>query len=90
MIANLFSGFVPKLGDGAVWAYTRHAQRAFLAVELKEGWGLSDEVYNVSMFTEEHTDPDWRRDLWVLFVDGLCTFVLGFLLLRLRHMDKQK
>ena len=87
---NLFSGFVPMLGNGAVWAYTRHVQRSLLAIELMEGWKLDVFTYNVSMFTKEHMNPDWRHDLWVLFVDALCTFAAGFLLLRLRHRAKQR
>lgn len=50
---NLFSGFVPKLGEGGVWAFTRHFQRSLLAVELIYGWGLDPQTYDRSMFTKE-------------------------------------
>lgn len=49
----LFSGFVPVLGNGAVWAFTRHFQRALLAIELVEGWGLDTVTYDRAMFSEE-------------------------------------
>ena len=45
----LFSGFVPKIGDTAVWAYSHWAQRSYLAAELKEGYGVSDKVFNLSV-----------------------------------------
>lgn len=98
VIACLFSGFVPLLGDNAVWAYSRWAQRSLLAIELVEGWKLETtprpgqrlSVYDLSMFTKEHRNPDWGRDLWILTVTALVTYVVGFALLALRHRDKQR
>jgi hypothetical protein len=90
VISCLFSGFVPLLGNGAVWCYARWAQRALLAIELMDGWGLEPAVFDRSMFTKEHQTPNWRRDLWILAVIALATYALGFVCLLLRHRDKQR
>jgi len=38
----------------------------------------------------EHRNPDWHKDLWVMFVTGCLTFAVAFLVLRYRHADKQR
>jgi hypothetical protein len=53
IVVCLFSGFVPVIGTGAVWAFTRHFQRSLLAIELVEGWGLDTATYDLAMFSEE-------------------------------------
>lgn len=90
VIACLFSGFVPLLGNGAVWCYARWVQRALLAIELMDGWGLDAATFDRSMFSKEHEKPNWGRDLWILTIIAVITYALGFVLLLLRHRDKQR
>ena len=49
VIACLFSGFVPLLGNGGFWCYSHWAQRAFIAIELSEGYALSTYLFNRSI-----------------------------------------
>ena len=63
--------------------------RAFLAIELGEGYHLTTDVFNESV-SPEHENPDWRKDLWVLFVDALATYCFAFAIIVLRHRSKQR
>ena len=38
----------------------------------------------------EHADPDWRKDLWVLAIDGALCFAAAFAVLCLTRRDKQR
>lgn len=44
----------------------------------------------LSVSPPRSTNPNWGRDLWVLTVTALATYVLAFAILRLNHRDKQR
>lgn len=81
ILANLFGGFVPMLGDGAVWAYTRWTARAILAAELDFGENLGS-LFN-PLVAAEHRNPSFWADIGALLVFIIVTHVCGYILLRL-------
>jgi len=83
ILLNLFGGFVPRLGDGAVWAYTRWSARAIVAVELGHGQlkgSLYSGAFN-SLIPEEHADPDYGTDLGHLLLFAAVTHAASLVLL---------
>ncbi len=88
-IANLFGGFVPLIGTGAVWAYTRWTARAFAALEVGDGYGLSGDIYNW-VAGDEWQHADWPRDLGVLALIALLLFGLALLISLTRFRDKRR
>lgn len=81
ILANLFGGFVPLLGDGAVWAYTHWTARAILAAELDFGESLGS-LFNPVVATE-HRNPSFWADIGALVVFIIVTHACGYILLRL-------
>ena len=59
-VLNLFGGFVPLIGTGAVWAYTHWTARAFAAIELSDGYGLSVAVFKY-VVGKEWEGADWQE-----------------------------
>ena len=88
-LAPYFSTPFPPIPRVSGWCYTHWVQRAFLAIELSVGYGMSDAAFNLSV-SDEHINPYWPRDLWVLFVDALATYCLAFAIMVVRHRDKQR
>jgi hypothetical protein len=88
-VLNIFGGFVPLLGKGAVWCYTHFTARAFVAIELADGYGLSDQLFGWIVGTEWAT-PDWPRDLGVLCLIALLALVLAFALTVALYRDKRR
>jgi hypothetical protein len=91
-VLNLFGGFVPLIGTGAVWAYTHWTARAFVAMELAEGYGLSKTVFDyvVSSLGNEWLVSNWPRDLGILWLFALATFAVAFFISKTRFRDKQR
>lgn len=81
ILANLFGGFVPMIGNGAVWAYTRWSARAILAAELDQGEGLGPLFDPV--VSSEHRSPNFGADIGILALFILGTHACGYALLRL-------
>ena len=88
-VLNLFGGFVPLIGTGAIWCYTHWTARAFVAIELSEGYGLSPQIFSWVAGTE-WKDPDWPRDLGVLCLIALLAFALALLLTVVRFREKRR
>jgi len=88
-ILNLFGGFVPLIGTGAVWSYTHWTARAFVAIELADGYGLSDSFFRW-VVGEEWEVPNWPRDLGILWLITLLAFALAFAISVTRFRDKQR
>ena len=86
---NLFGGFVPMVGTGGYWAYTRWAQRAFVTIELVHGYGLSASEYD-AFVTPEWVRPDWRADLGCLGAFAAATAGIALALTMLLHRDRQR
>lgn len=79
ILMNLFGGFVPRLGDGAVWAYTRYSARALVAVELGEGHNTLSS-FN-TLVPEEHRYADYGKDLLYLLLFAAVTHAASMVLL---------
>ena len=79
ILMNLFGGFVPRLGDGAVWAYTRYSARALVAVELGEGHNTLSS-FN-TLVPEEHRYADYGKDLLILLLFAAVTHAASVILL---------
>ena len=88
-VLNLFGGFVPLLGTGAVWAYTRWTARAFVAIELAEGYGLGDALFKWTV-GEEWQAANWPRDLGILWLISVLAFALAFAITVTRFRDKRR
>lgn len=80
LLLNLFGGFVPMIGDTAVWAFTRYTARAIVAVEVYEGQ-QTGELFN-QLVPKAHRDPDWSKDLGILILFTVLTNILAYILLR--------
>jgi hypothetical protein len=80
LLMNLFGGFVPMIGDTAVWAFTRYTARAIVAVEIAEGHEVGA-LFN-DLVPEPHQDADWRRDLGILLAFTTGTLGAAYVLLR--------
>lgn len=79
ILMNLFGGFVPRLGDGAVWAYTRYSARALVAVELGEGHNTLSS-FN-TLVPEDHRYADYGKDLLYLLLFAAVTHAASMVLL---------
>jgi len=88
-VLNLFGGFVPLIGNGAVWCYARYTARAFVAIELSDGYGLSPEVFSW-VAGSEWKDPNWPRDIGVLWLITVLALSLALLLTVARFRDKRR
>ena len=88
-IFNLFGGFVPLIGRGAVWAYTHWTSRAFVAIELSDGYGLSEDFFKWTV-GDEWDVPNWPRDLGILWLISVLTFLLAFAITVTLHRDKRR
>ena len=80
LLLNLFGGFVPMIGDTAVWSFTRYTARAIVAVELNDGQQVGD-LFN-KITPKAHRDPDWQKDLLILLLFSVITNILAYILLR--------
>ena len=79
ILMNLFGGFVPRLGDGAVWAYTRYSARALVAVELGEGHNTLSSFD--TLVPEPHRVANYGQDLLNLLIFAAITHVASIILL---------
>lgn len=79
ILLNLFSGFVPKLGDSflGLIMFTRWSARALVTVELKYGHGLEDEDYNQTV-PESWKDPDFGYDCGIMVLIGIILMSLAY------------
>jgi ABC-type transport system involved in multi-copper enzyme maturation permease subunit len=89
VLANLFGGFVPMIGSSGEWAYTHWAQRALVALELKEGRDMTQAQFNV-LVDKEWENADYGQDLGILLGFSLALHVAAFTALALRRKDKQR
>jgi hypothetical protein len=88
-ILNLFGGFVPLIGTGAVWCYTRYTARAFVAIELVDGYGLSETSFRWEV-GKEWENANWPMDLGILWLITFLAFSLAFVISVTRFRDKQR
>jgi ABC-type multidrug transport system ATPase subunit len=88
-VLNLAGGFVPMLGKGAVWAYTHWTARAFVAIELNAGYGITEPMFR--WITNDEWDvPNWPRDIGVICLFSVLTFALAFVISVKFHSDKRR
>jgi hypothetical protein len=80
ILLNLFGGFVPMIGNGAVWAYTRWTARAIVAVELVDGHGVGD-MFDL-LVPDEHRGAQPATDLGNLLLFAAATHAAAYVLLR--------
>jgi len=88
-VLNLFGGFVPLIGTGAVWAYTHWTARAFVAIEIGDGFGLGGSFFRWEV-GKEWDKPNWPRDLGILWLISILTFALAHVLDVTRFRDKRR
>jgi hypothetical protein len=89
VLINLFSGFVPLLGDGpiGVIAYSHYSARAICTVELWYGQGIDNtEDYNNGV-PDEWKDPNLGSDWASLVIMGLLLQVGAFLVMVYYNRD---
>jgi len=89
VLANLFGGFVPMIGNNGKWAYTHWAQRALMTLELQQGYGLTMAQFN-SFVNSEWEAPNYGFDLGMLVVIAIIINVGAFVVLAVRRHDKQR
>ena len=89
-LVNLFGGFVPDIGKNAFWAYTRWAQRGIIAAELIESGASSVDDYERYLFFKEWTKPDLYADCRNLILIYIGVLLITYVVLLLRHRDKQR
>lgn len=83
ILLNLFGGFVPMIGNGAVWAYTRHSARAIVAVEIAHGQLQGDPTGMFDrLVPDQHQHADYGQDLANLLITAVVTHVAAYILLR--------
>ncbi len=87
LLMNLFGGFVPMIGNNAVWAFTRYTARAIVAVELDEGHKVGS-LFN-RLVPTDHKDPSWRTDLGKLLIFAAVTYLAAYVLLRRRNKARR-
>lgn len=87
ILLNLFSGFVPKIGDGDIGTvmYTHYSARAITAVELKYGQGVSDVSDFNSVVPDPWKFPNLGNDCAGMIVIGLVLLFLSFVTLLYRN-----
>lgn len=83
------AGFVPRLGNGAVWSYTRWFERALIAIELQDGFGIDKTLFNM-IVQPEHEDPDWGYDFAALLFFMLITNAFASILMLVTNREKQR
>lgn len=94
--ANLFGGFVPLIGSRGYYAYTRWFQRGLTGLEITLGMGLSNDDLRTStragaqILPPEHSELNWAFDAGMLAIFYVGVLAIGFLVLALRHRDKQR
>ena len=77
------------IGTYGGWAYTHWAQRAIVALELQQGYGLSDAAFN-TMVPKEWRDPAWQLDVGVLWAITGLTLALALGCTLALHKDKAR
>lgn len=81
ILLNLFSGFVPLLGDGPIGQimYTHWFARGLCVVELQQGQGITETDDFNSVVAEEWKNPDLGYDVGAMIIIAVvlwcCTFV---------------
>ena len=80
ILLNLFGGFVPKLGDGAIGKifYTHWVARALAATELRYGYLIKDDsIYN-SIVGSNWENYDYPSDLGNILIIALVTLMFAY------------
>jgi hypothetical protein len=87
VLLNLFSGFVPAIGDGAHGQlfYTHWSARGITTAELFYGQNIKDVNSFNSIVPEEWYDPDLNADCVNMVLISLALQVGAFLLLLYRN-----
>jgi hypothetical protein len=72
ILLNLFSGFVPTIGDGIIGLimYTHWAARAFTAAELIDGQKISVSDFN-QIVPSEWQSPNYAKDCGMMILIGV-------------------
>jgi len=86
ILLNLFSGFVPKIGNGPIGTimYTHWAARAFTAAELIDGQKISVSDFN-QIVPSEWQNPSFARDCGAIVLIGVLIQVVAVGLLFYRN-----
>jgi hypothetical protein len=71
-----------------VWSYTHWTARAFVAIELSDGYGLSPQVFRW-VVGKEWEVADWPRDLGILWLISALAFSLAFVISVTRFREKR-
>jgi len=81
ILLNLFSGFVPTIGDGPIGQvmYTHWFARALTAAELQHGQGITTTEGFNSIVTAEWQNPNYSEGVGVMFIMALILQLLAFL-----------
>eukprot|EP01034_Spumella_vulgaris_P045930 gene45930-57256_t len=87
VLLNLFSGFVPAIGDGAQGQlfYTHWSARGITTAELYYGQNIKDVQSFNSIVPEEWYDPDLSTDCWNMVVIALALQVGAFAVMMFRN-----
>ncbi len=83
ILLNLFSGFVPMLGDGFIGLvmYTHWSARAIVSAELKDGQGITDIDDFNTIVPVPWQDPDFGYDCGIMILIAVILSSLTFLML---------
>jgi ABC-type multidrug transport system ATPase subunit len=82
ILLNLFSGFVPTIGDGPIGQimYTHWAARAITSAELMYGQGISEFEFN-QIVPENWMIPDFGRDLALMVLISVLLLASSLILI---------
>eukprot|EP01039_Chlorochromonas_danica_P003582 gene3582-3923_t len=83
ILLNLFSGFVPSIGDGGLGKimYTHYSARAICASELWYGMGINDvDEYN-SVMPKNWKNPNYTADCLYMLLIALILAVVSYVFL---------
>ena len=89
ILVNLFSGWVPIIGQNGGWAYPHWTLRALTAIELIDGERMTAATYNLYA-QEEWQNPNNNQAFGYLILISLLTNILAYLLLIGRHRSRQR
>jgi ABC-type multidrug transport system ATPase subunit len=88
-VLNLAGGFVPLLGKNGAWAYTHWTARAFVAIEIGDGYNITGEMFDYVARTE-WAKQNWQRDLGVLCLIATIAFAFALALTITLYRDKRR
>lgn len=72
-----------------MWSYTRWFERALIAIELQEGYGIETTLFDL-IVQPEHENPNWGYDFLALLIFMVITNAFASILMLVTNRDKQR